>query len=183
MTDKASAATWVLLLRGINVNPSTRVAMADLRALLETLGYTQVRTILQSGNVLLSFPRRPMVGPIEASIAAATGVRSKVIVLSLDELQALASANPLLDSSDDLSKIVITFLGADIVPAEVARPTDAELAPERLVLTTRAIYQWCPDGILKSQLRPSWWRQFEPVTTTRNVRTVDRILAAAATRG
>jgi uncharacterized protein (DUF1697 family) len=186
MAERAGAQTWVVLLRGINVNPTTKVAMADLRGLLEALGYTSVRTLLQSGNVLLSSGKRPSVGPIEAAIAAETGVRSKVVVLPVDELGRIASANPLRQDPsgrerDDLSKLVITFLGEDIVPSEIERPSDADLDPEGLVITPRAIYQWCPLGILQSQLKPSWWRQFGPVATTRNVRTVDRILAAAKT--
>ena len=184
-TAKAEGTTWVVLLRGINVNPTTRVAMADLRSLLAGLGYGDVRTLLQSGNVLLSSPQRPSVGPIESAIAAQTGVRSRVIVLSLREFSAIATANPLLDVSADeprvdLSKLVITFFGGDIVPAEVERPSDADLSPERLVIRPRAIYQWCPQGILQSELTPAWWRQFGPVATTRNVRTVNRLLAAAA---
>jgi uncharacterized protein (DUF1697 family) len=154
--------------------------MADLRSLLSALGYGDVRTLLQSGNVLLSSLARPAAAPIESAIAAGTGVRSKVIVLSLKEFSDLALANPLLDVSDDLSKMVITFLDDDILPAGFERPSDAELAPERLVITPRAIYQWCPDGILKSKLGPSWWRQLGPLATTRNVRTVNRILAAAS---
>ena len=173
------ASSYVLLLRGINVNPTTKVAMADLRALLVGLGYEDVRTLLQSGNVLLSSPKPPAVGPIEAAIASETGVRSKVVILSVDEVRAIAAANPLLQVSDDLSKMVITFLDGDIVPGEIERPSDADLAPERLVIRPRAIYQWCPAGILQSQLKPSWWRQFGPTLTARNVRTVNRILAAA----
>ncbi len=172
-------SSYVLLLRGINVNPTTKVAMADLRSLLGALGYEDVRTLLQSGNVLLSSPKRPAVEPIESAIAAETGVRSKVVVLSLAEFTSIADANPLLDVSDDLSKMVITFLSDDIVPSVLERPSDADLAPERLVITKRAVYQWCPAGILQSQLKPAWWRQFGPVATTRNVRTVNRILAAA----
>jgi uncharacterized protein (DUF1697 family) len=184
MTDIAT--TWIVLLRGINVNPSTKVAMSDLRALLGELGYQDVRTLLQSGNVLLSSPKRPAAGPIEASIASVTGVKSKVVVLSLKDFRAIADANPLLDggadeSRDDLSKMVVTFLDGDIEPRKIDRPSEADLAPEQLVITKRAIYQWCPDGILKSKLKPSWWRQFGPTLTARNVRTVNRILAAAET--
>jgi uncharacterized protein (DUF1697 family) len=177
MTDIAK--TWIVLLRGINVNPSTKVAMSDLRALLGELGYRDVRTLLLSGNVLLSSPKRPAVAPIEASIASVTGVKSKVVVLSLRDFREIADANPLLDVSDDLSKLVVTFLDGDVAPGKVERPSEDELAPEQLVITTRAIYQWCPDGILKSKLKPSWWRQFGSTLTARNVRTVNRILAAA----
>ncbi len=161
--------------------------MAELRALLGALGYENVQTLWQSGNVLLSSAERPSTGPIERAIVSETGVSSTVVVLSLAEFRAIADANPLLDDStisgrDDLSKMVITFLGDDIVPAEIDRPPDAELAPERLVIHTRAIYQWCPQGILQSQLKPAWWRRLGPVATARNVRTVDRILAAAEGR-
>lgn len=120
--------------------------MADLRTLLVDLGYEDVVTLLQSGNVLVSSSERPVVGPIESAIASGTGVKSKVVVLSVTEFAVIAAPNPLLAVSDDLSKMVITFLDADIVPAEVNRPSDADLAPERLVITPRAIYQWCPQG-------------------------------------
>ena len=169
----------MLLLRGINVNPTTRVAMADLRDILAGLGFVNVSTVLQSGNVILDSESAPDVLAVEAAIAEGTGVRSRVVVLALEEFRALVEANPLLDTSDDLSKMVITFLDGDIVPSEVDRPSDADLAPERLVIETRAIYQWCPLGILQSRLKPAWWKQFGPVATTRNVRTANRILAAA----
>lgn len=169
---------YVILLRGINVNPTTRVSMGDLRGIVTGLGYDNVSTVLQSGNVILDSARRPDVAELESAIASGTGVRSRVVVLSLAEFRALAAANPLLDVSDELSRMVITFLDDEVVPADIERPTDAELAPERLVITARAVYQWCPMGILKSQLKPAWWRQFGPVATTRNVRTVNRILAA-----
>lgn len=170
---------YVVLLRGINVNPMTRVAMGDLRDILTDLGFESVRTVLQSGNIILDAVRRPDAAKLESAIAAGTGVRSRVVVLSLAEFRSLVDANPLLDAGDDLSKMVITFLDDAVVPAEIERPTDAALAPERLAIAPRAIYQWCPAGILQSQLKLAWWRQFGPVATTRNVRTVDRILAAA----
>jgi uncharacterized protein (DUF1697 family) len=175
MTDK-----YVLLLRGINVNPTTRVAMSELRELVSDAGYSGVRTLLQSGNVILESAIVPDVHGLESAIASRTGVKSRVVVLSLADFRRIADANPLLGVSDDLSKLVITFLDGDVVPAEVERPSDSDLAPERLVIVGRAIYQWCPDGILKSRLKPVWWRQFGPVVTTRNVRTVNRILDAAA---
>jgi uncharacterized protein (DUF1697 family) len=170
---------YVLLLRGINVNPSTRVAMADLRELVSELGYTDVKTILQSGNVILSSASEPSASKLDAAIFAKTGVKSRVVVLPLSTVSAIAQANPLLDVSDDLSKMVITFFDSDIDPAAIERPTDEELAPERLVITKNAMYQWCPEGILGSKLKPAWWKQFGPLATSRNVRTVNRILDAA----
>lgn len=174
------ATKYVLLLRGINVNPSTRVAMSDLRELVADSGYSNVKTLLQSGNVLVDSGKRPDTAVLESAITKKTGVKSRVVALPLTEFREIAEANPLLESSDDLSKLVVTFFDTDIVPAEIERPSDEELSPERLVVTRRALYQWCPDGILKSKLRPQWWRQFGPVVTSRNVRTVNRILGLAA---
>jgi uncharacterized protein (DUF1697 family) len=158
--------------------------MADLRDILSGLGFAKVSTVLQSGNVILDSAKPPDVRAIESAIAEGTGVRSRVVVLTLGEFRTLVEANPLLGVSaiqerDDLSKMVITFLGGDIVPAEVDRPSAEDLAPERLIIETRAIYQWCPLGILQSRLKPAWWRQLGPVATSRNVRTANRILAAA----
>jgi uncharacterized protein (DUF1697 family) len=174
------AERYVVLLRGINVNPSTRVAMSDLRDLVSGFGYSGVRTLLQSGNVILDSNTAPDVASLESAIAMKTGVKSRVIALSLATFRKIVDANPLRSVSDDLSKMVITFLAGDIRVTEVERPSDEDLAPERLVLTSRAVYQWCPDGILKSKLKPAFWRQFGPVATTRNVRTANRILELAA---
>lgn len=177
-----ASSPYVLLLRGINVNPSTRVSMSQLRDILTVLGFENVNTILQSGNVVLDAAKAPEVSKIESAIASGTGVKSRVVVLTEPEFRKLVDANPLLDASDDLSKLVITFLDGPIVPSEVDRPSDAELAPERLVIMPRAIYQWCPLGVTGSKLKPAWWRQFGPVATTRNVRTVGRILEQLASR-
>jgi uncharacterized protein (DUF1697 family) len=171
--------TYVLLLRGINVNPTTRVAMRDLQSIVAGLGYSDVRTILQSGNVLVTSAAAPDVPELEKAITAGTGVQSKVVALPLATFRSLVDGNPLLDVSDDLSKMVITFLPAPIDPASIERPTDEQLEPERLVVVPTAVYQWCPSGILKSQLKPAWWKHFGPVLTARNVRTANRILAAA----
>jgi len=170
---------YVVLLRGINVNPSTKVAMSNLRELVGELGHRNVRTLLQSGNVILDSASAPSAAELDAAIFARTGVQSRVVVLSLSSFRELAEANPLLAAGDDLSKLVVTFLDALIDPASISRPPDAELAPERLVITSRAIYQWCPDGILQSKLKPAWWKQLAPLATARNVRTVNRILEAA----
>jgi uncharacterized protein (DUF1697 family) len=158
--------------------------MADLRELLEAAGYPGARTLLQSGNVILASAASPDVAAIEKAIVARTGVKSSVVALPIADVAGIAAANPLLDDAtiearDDLSKMMITFLNGDIEPGDIERPTDADLAPERLVVTARAVYQWCPNGILKSQLKPAWWRQFGPVLTARNARTVNRILEAA----
>jgi uncharacterized protein (DUF1697 family) len=172
---------YVLLLRGINVNPTTRISMADLRDAVAGIGYENVTTLLQSGNVIVECSRKPDARALQDAIMERSGVSARVIALRASEFRKLADENPLLEVSEDLSKSVITFLDAPIVPGDIDRPAADDLAPEQLVITPTAIYQWCPLGILKSRLSPAWWRQFGTAATTRNVRTVNRILAALDT--
>src|SRR5262245_20039344 len=81
--------TFIALLRGINVGKAKRVAMADLRKLIEGLGYGDVRTLLNSGNVVFTGPRsaeKDAAAKIEKAMTAKLGVSSKVTVIDASEL-------------------------------------------------------------------------------------------------
>jgi uncharacterized protein (DUF1697 family) len=168
----------VALLRGINVGTAKRIAMADLRAVFATLGYTDVRTYLQSGNVVLDSPDRldtAAITSLEQAIADTTGVHSRVLVIPAERFLAIAAANPFADA-DDPSRMLVSF--SDAMPDEslLVRPSDDELAPERIVFGTDAVYQWMPDGILSS--RVNFGKALKPatLTTSRNLRTVRKIV-------
>jgi uncharacterized protein (DUF1697 family) len=178
-TPESAPTTHVALLRGINVGRAKRVAMADLRAVFEDLGYHTVRTVLQSGNVVFA-----TAGPLaldaatraEAALHRRTGVRSAVLVASARELLAVAAENPLLDVATDPSRLLVTFLPASLDPAGLREPDPAALAPEVLRVGTRAVYQWVPDGLLASRVPASFWKQLGSLATTRNWRTVTRLV-------
>lgn len=167
---------YVALLRGINVGPSSRIAMADLRELFAELGYTDVRTVLQSGNVIFSSTTKPVVAALERAIVERFSYSSRVIVVSADDFRAILDANPLLEIAEDPSRMVIAF--TEGIDEDAPRPSDAELAPERLVIARGAMYQWFPDGILKSKLSPHFYKALGGVVTGRNLRTSEKILAA-----
>ncbi|WP_213815020.1 DUF1697 domain-containing protein [Glaciihabitans sp. dw_435] len=176
---KIHPSRYVALLRGINVGASSRIAMADLRSLVEGLGYTGVRTLLQSGNVVFDSDRAVDVAAreaLEAAIVSATGVTSKVLVVDEARFRRIASANPLLDVGTDDSRLIVTFV--DEVPdaGTLSRPSDDELLPERIVFGAEAIYQWLPDGVLKTRLPPRFHERLGRVATARNWRTVTKIV-------
>lgn len=155
----------VALLRGINVGTSTRLPMADLRAIVEEAGGTNVATYLQSGNVVFT-------GQLDAAaLEAAIPVKTRVLILTAAEFRAIAAENPLLEVATDPSRGVVTFF--DRVPS-IDIPEGLE--PEVAVLGTRALYQWCPDGISKSKLPAAFYRSLGPIATARNLRTVDALL-------
>src|SRR5439155_16706660 len=113
MDSGAVNRRYVALIRGINVGRAKRVAMADLRALVEELGYADVRTLLNSGNVVFT-ARRAASGDaaarMEKALAAKLAVSARVAVLTADELAAAVAENPLLDVADDPSRLLLAVL-------------------------------------------------------------------------
>jgi uncharacterized protein (DUF1697 family) len=166
---------YVALLRGINVGGAKRLAMADLRAAVESLGHASVATLLQSGNVVFSSETTVDAAALEDRIASATGVRAAVVLLTAAQLRTVADENPLRDLATDPSRATITFVegAADALP----RPSDAELAPEMVAFGAHAVYQWCPDGISKTRMPVRFFASLGPTATARNLRTVDKLLA------
>src|SRR5213593_3406061 len=93
----------IALLRGINVGRAKRVAMADLRALVEGLGYADVRTLLNSGNVVFAATdgAKGAAARIEKALAAKVKVTARVTVISAEELAMAVRANPLAKVATD----------------------------------------------------------------------------------
>ena len=101
----------VALLRGVNnIGSAKRIAMADLRALVEGLGYRDVRTLLNSGNIVFSVPsdrRGDVAGGIEKALASRFGINSRVTVLSGNEVAVVVHDNPFVDVADNPSCLLV----------------------------------------------------------------------------
>jgi uncharacterized protein (DUF1697 family) len=171
---------YVALLRGINVGPHKRVAMADLRALMAELGYGDVQTLLQSGNVVFvaDDPPEQVERDLEQKIAAELGVETRVVVRTRDELASVVKRDLLGDIASDPKRYQVSFLSAEPKP-EVARELAAlDFAPERWVFSGREIYAWHPDGIHSSKLAKQLSdRRLGVIATARNWNTVVKLLA------
>ena len=159
----------VALIRGINVGKAKRVAMVDLRALLEELGYGDVRTLLNSGNVVFTVPAKSKGDPaarIQEGIASKLGVSARVLVVTGEELSAAIADNPI--PVIDPSRFLVSFL-AD--PADLARLkvlTQQNWAPDAVALGERVAYQSCANGILESKLAQAVGRLLGEAVTARN---------------
>lgn len=172
----------VLMLRGINLGPNRRVPMAQLRALFDATGYADVRTYLQSGNVVLRDPALPPPGELEHQARALIGERFgfdvPVIARTREELAAVVASNPLAGVATDPKRYQVSFLGAEPDPAVVARLQAAAVAGERLVSHGRELYAWHPHGVARSKL----WTALAGgglgvAATARNWTTVTALLA------
>ncbi|HLK00884.1 MAG TPA: DUF1697 domain-containing protein [Streptosporangiaceae bacterium] len=156
-------ATHVALLRGINVGGRNKIAMADLRAAVASLGYDSVSTYIQSGNVLFSTGQastgQASTAQIENAvrdvIGTSFGLTIGVIVLTRDELAAVISRNPYPDEPDP-RRVHVVFLRTEPDEAVLARlAATCEGTRDSVTATGRALYLHTPDGFGTSELAKS----------------------------
>jgi uncharacterized protein (DUF1697 family) len=172
----------IVLLRGVNLGPNRRLSMADLRALLTSLGYDDVRTHLQSGNIVLSTGKKPatLKRELEQEIAAALGLETDVLVRTRDELADVVARNPLRAVAKNPSRYLVTFLARKPDSGFARELAAAEVAPERVAVSGREIYSWHPNGIQGSKLAKLLGKRRTGVTATaRNWNTVTKLLELA----
>lgn len=164
------------LLRGVNVGKAKRISMADLRSLVEGLGFGEVGTLLNSGNVVFSAAGTDLALAlaIEQALAARTGIQSRVTVLDAADLDALVAENPLPARFQDPARLLAAFTrdAADHRRLEELAGRDWET--EAMALGQRAGFLWCPEGTLSS---PLWAAVNRTGVTSRNWATVLKLQA------
>jgi uncharacterized protein (DUF1697 family) len=173
----------VALLRGINVGRAKRLAMADLRALVEGLGYGDMRTVLNSGNVVFTVPRGRRDDPaarIETALADRLGVAARVTVLTAAELAVAVAGKPLGALADNPSRLLVAVLADPAADRARLEPlAQRDWVPEALALGDRVAYLWCPDGVLAGRLAAAVGRSLGDAVTTRNWATLTKLTALA----
>lgn len=172
--------TYVALLRGINVGRAKRVAMADLRTLIEGLGYRHVQTLLNSGNVVFTGPKTPgaaIAARIERTMTKTLGVAANVTIVSADELEAIVNAMPLETDGRDPSRMMVGFFRTPADERRIDAVVSATWTPDEVATGPRVVYVWCPDKILESTAFAAIGRAAGDGITTRNWSTVTKLLA------
>jgi uncharacterized protein (DUF1697 family) len=172
----------IVLLRGVNLGPSRRLAMGDLRTLLTSLGYDDARTLLQSGNVVLTTGKKPatLKAELEQHIAAGFGLETEVFVRTRDELADVVARNPLRGVAVNPSRYLVSFLSGEPEADRVRELATVAVAPEGLAASGREIYSWHPNGIRDSKLARLLAKERLGVSATaRNWNTVTKLLALA----
>lgn len=175
----------VALIRGINVGKAKRVAMADLRALVEGLGYRDVRTLLNSGNVVFTASasdRRDPAARIEGAMTKALGVSARVTGVTAEELAALVAENPLGKIATDPTRLLVTVLMDPADRKRLLPLARQDWAPEAFGVGMRAAYVWCPKSMLESPLFTAVTRLLGDGATTRNWATITKLHALVGGR-
>jgi uncharacterized protein (DUF1697 family) len=167
------------MLRGVNLGPTRRMKMEDLRAVYESLGLTDVRSHIQSGNVVFRAPRATAAKRIEDAIEKRFGFRSEVVLRTPDELRDVIARNPFREFEP--SKLLIWFMALD--PGEAARVKvrALETPPEKLHADGRELYIYFPDGQARTTLNlAAVGKAIGGGGTGRNWNTVTKLLEIAA---
>lgn len=164
-----------MLLRGINLGPTRRVPMAELRTLFSGAGYGDVQSYLQSGNLALDSERDPAELERHGAelISERFGFAVPVIVRAAEELAGVLARDPLGAVATDPKRYQVSFLSAPLA-AGVAEQLQGFLTDEEaLVIDGRECYAWHPAGVARSKLWTKLARTGLGVTaTTRNWTTV-----------
>jgi len=170
----------IVLLRGINIVKRNRIAMPALRAALEAARFGDVKTYVQSGNVVLTSTASPdrVASRVHALIKKEFGLDIAVVVRSHVQFEQVVRRNPLGSVAKDPKRHLVTFLGSSL-PAPIKKKLREVAGPsERFAVHDREIYSWHPEGIGRS---PLWERlggkSLGVIATSRNWSTVTTLLA------
>lgn len=169
------------LLRGVNVGKAKRIAMADLRALIEGVGGEDVRTLLNSGNAVFRIGATSgaaLEKKLSSAIKADLGLDVKVIVRSSAELQAIVDKNPFAARGADAKAMGVSFLSGPAAAAKIKTVDRDEVAPDEFEVGKDVIYTLQPNGVLATRL-PDWGQLLDVTVTARNWNTVTKLLDLA----
>jgi uncharacterized protein (DUF1697 family) len=171
---------FIALLRGINVGGRNMLPMAGLREIGAELGWTEVRTYIQSGNMAFDAAGKPaaLEDALEKAIAAKFGFAPAVIIRSAEQLKSLAAANPFPSESEKEPHWVLVGLSKQEPKSGAAEAIEAKgQAGERVVEAGGALWFHYPNGVGTSKLSPaSIDRAAGSPLTARNWRTMTKLI-------
>lgn len=176
--------TYISFLRGVNVSGKKMINMDVLKEMYVGLHFLNIKTYIQSGNVVFQFKNSEnsdLEEIISAQILKSFGFEVQVIVLKIDEFKIITGSNPFIgDKTKNTSFLYVTFLSS--VPKQVNYEIfdHYKLPGEDLVLINRAVYLYCPNGYGKTKLSNTFFeKKLHTIATTRNWKTTIELINLA----
>jgi len=172
---------YISILRGINVSGQKKIIMKDLQSLYQNLGFKNVSTYIQSGNVIFNSNDKNIIAlknKIECAIEdkykfhVPVEMRSKSDILKIINNYPFGSINPV----DYGTKLLVTFLSSTPSNANISNLQQYVKSPEKLVVVDKEVYLYCPNGYGKSKLSNNFLENKLAVdATTRNWKSLLKI--------
>ena len=175
--------TWIALFRGVNVGGNNILPMAELRSDLESLNLHNVRTYIQSGNVVFDSATKTsksLTERIAQRIEERHGFRPHLFLLSREDLLTAIESNPFPRAVSDPKTLQFYFLAEPTSNPDMEALDGVKTPTERFELVDGVFYLHAPDGIGGSKLAASAEKHLGVVVTARNYRTVDKLLSMVA---
>lgn len=169
--------TYISLLRRINVSGQKKVKMKDLIDSLEGLNYKNIRTYIQSGNIVFETEKTDhiiLADRIKETILRDFGFQVAVIIRSAKKFVNVSMNNPFItERNEKLNKLYVTFLTVEPDQAAIKHIKTFQSEPDEFILSGKEIYLYCPKGYGKTRLSNNFFEKKLNVTaTTRNWNTV-----------
>ncbi|MEX2494894.1 MAG: DUF1697 domain-containing protein [Woeseia sp.] len=174
--------TCILFFRGINVGGRNSLAMEDLVDLLDKLGMPGARTYIQSGNATVRLTRQQSVNlgrRISEAVEERHGFRPWVLAMRVQELEHAVAVNPFREGIKDPASLHLWFLAQEPANPDFASLEEAKAASERFKLDKKVFYLLAPEGIGRSRLAERVEKSLGVEATSRNWRTVTKVLEMA----
>jgi uncharacterized protein (DUF1697 family) len=175
-------ATFISMLRGINVSGQKKIMMPDLKTVYKLLGFSKVNTYIQSGNVMFSTENRLSTGVLSALIHEAIlekfGFNVPVIIRTAGEMEAVISANPFAEETGvNEKKLYVTFLDEEPQSMAIQKIRPFDFLPDKFHFNRREIYLNCASGYGTTKLSNTFFEnKLKVKATTRNWKTVNKLL-------
>ena len=171
--------SWLVLFRGINVGGKNLVPMKQLTELLSSLGCIDVKTYIQSGNVVMQHPEshsEVLQRVITQNMQRVFDFSPDVLLLTLDEFQKALANNPFPEAQANPKSLHFYFLSAKALSPEQDAFLALKTPSESFQLIERVFYLHAPDGIGRSKLAAKVEKLLGVSSTARNFNTVSKLL-------
>lgn len=170
--------TYIAILRGINVGGQKKIKMEELKALYEALGFKNITTYIQSGNMIFESPEtnlQKIKDKIEHKMKSSLGFDVVVFIKTKKDFEKLLSKNPFI--KQDVNSLYVTFLSD--IPYEI--PVDeikkAKDSAEEFFISGKEVFLFCPNGYGRTKLSNNFFeKKLKLSATTRNWKTINKLL-------
>ena len=167
---------YIALLRGINVSGQKKIKMSELKTIFENIGFQDVITYIQSGNVIFSSKKKSI---SKLSNKITSGIKSKynfdvqLIILTPQEIDWALKNNPFIKKKKEIERLYVTFLSAKPSTDSINILKEISFLPEEYLINEKTIYLFSPNGAGKAKLNNNFIeKKLKVVGTTRNWKTV-----------
>jgi uncharacterized protein (DUF1697 family) len=171
--------TYIAMLRGINVNGQKMIRMTDLKTILTDFDLKNIRTYIQSGNLVFEYPeidQKVLARLIEQKIWQHYKFEVPVIIRNRTELLKIVEKNPFLKRNEDINRLHVTFLDIEPQSDLVKKTNETERGSDEFEVIGKEVFLFCTNGYGNTKLNNTFFeKKFKVKATTRNWKTVLRL--------